>query len=119
MNLKKKIKVVNKRRIRIRKKIIGTLERPRLSIHFSNKHIYAQCIDDANGRTLCAISTLSKDFNIKTSSPNIKTAVALGEVFGAKAKAAGLKKVVCDRGGRRFHGAVKAFADAARGSLEF
>lgn len=119
MNLKKKKDTLTKRRWRIRKKIIGTDERPRLTVHFSNKHIYAQCINDAVGKTLCALSTLSKDFSQKTTSPNIATATALGKDFGVKVKAAGFEKVVFDRNGRRFHGAVKAFADAARESITF
>ncbi len=119
MNLKRKKEVLTKRRWRIRKKIIGTEDRPRLTVHFSNKHIYAQCIDDAKGRTLCALSTLAKDFTQKTTSPNIATASALGRDFGVKIKAAGFQKVVFDRNGRSFHGAVKAFADAARESIIF
>lgn len=119
MNLKKKKEILTKRRWRIRKRINGTGERPRLTVHFSNKHIYAQCIDDAVGRTLCSISTLSKDFTQKTTSPNIATATALGRDFGVKIKAAGFEKVVFDRNGRSFHGAVKAFADAARESVTF
>lgn len=119
MNLKKKKEVLAKRRFRIRKKIIGTEQRPRLTVHFSNKHIYAQCINDASGTTLCSLSTLSKDFTIKTTSPNIVTASALGKDFGVKIKTAGFDKVVFDRNGRSFHGAVKAFSDAARESITF
>ena len=119
MNLKKKKEILIKRRWRIRKKIIGTEERPRLTVHFSNKHIYAQCINDASGYTLCSLSTLSKDFVQKSTSPNIATATALGKDFGAKVKAAGFEKVVFDRNGRSFHGAVKAFAEAARESITF
>lgn len=119
MNLKKKKEVLVKRRWRIRKKIVGTVERPRLTVHFSNKHIYAQCINDAAGVTLCSLSTLSKDFAQETKSPNIITATALGKDFGKKIKAAGFEKVVFDRNGRSFHGAVKAFADAARESITF
>lgn len=119
MNLKKKKQIIAKRRWRIRKKIIGTAERPRLTVHFSNKHIYAQCINDASGTTLCALSTLSKDFTSSSTSPNIVTATTLGRDFGIKIKSAGFEKVVFDRNGRSFHGAVKAFADAARESITF
>lgn len=119
MNLKRKIKVFAKRKYRIRKNISGTQERPRLSVHFSNKHIYAQCINDSIGVTLCALSTLAKDFKLKEANPNLETAAALGKDFGVKAKAIGIEKVVFDRGGRRFHGAIKAFADAARESIIF
>lgn len=119
MNLKKKKKIVAKRRLRIRKKISGTLERPRLTVHFSNKHIYAQCINDLEGKTLCSLSTLSKDFKSKAANPNTGTAQALGKDFGQKIKALGFEKVVFDRNGRSFHGTVKAFADAAREYITF
>lgn len=119
MNLKKKKKILSKRRYRIRKKIFGTEERPRLTVHFSNKHIYAQCINDVTGKTLCALSTLSKDFKLQFTSPNVATAAVLGKDFGAKVKAVGLERVVFDRNGRRFHGAVKSFADAVREFIAF
>lgn len=119
MNLKRKKKVLVKRKGRIRKIISGTEERPRLSVHFSNKHIYAQCINDNMGVTLCAISTLAKDFKLKKANPNLETAAALGKDFGVKAKAKGIEKVVFDRRGKRYHGAIKAFADAARESILF
>lgn len=119
MNLKRKIKIVAKRKYRVRKNISGTQIKPRLSVHFSNKHIYAQCINDDSGVTLCSLSTLSKEFNQRNENPNVATATALGKDFGMKAKAIGIEKVIFDRGGRRFHGGIKAFADAARESIIF
>lgn len=119
MNLKRKLKVLAKRKYRVRKNISGTQEKPRLSVCFSNKHIYAQCINDDKGITICSLSTISKEFNQKNTSPNVATATALGKDFGVKAKTLGIEKVVFDRGSKRFHGAIKAFADAARESIIF
>lgn len=119
MNLKRKRKVLAKRKYRIRKIISGTEQRPRLSVHFSHKHIYAQCINDTMGVTLCSMSTLAKDFKLKNANPNVETAAALGKDFGVKAKAVGIETVVFDRGGKRYCGAIKAFADAARESILF
>jgi large subunit ribosomal protein L18 len=109
-----------KRRWRIRKKVSGTAERPRLAVHFSGKHVYAQCIDDEAGTTLAFISTLDKslrDDQVKNNQEGVsKVARALAE----KAKSAGISRVVFDRSGRLYHGRVKLFADAAReGGLEF
>ncbi len=114
MNLKKKKQLLQKRRWRIRKKVRGTTERPRLSVRFSNKHIYAQCIDDVNGHTLVSLSSLSKDAADVGLISNTDGAAELGKRFGEKAKASGVERVVFDRGGRLYHGCVKAFADAAR-----
>jgi len=120
MNIVKKRDLQQKRRWRIRRKISGTVDRPRLSVHFSNKHIYAQCINDENGNTLVSLSTLDKAQRSDKNSANVEGASALGRAFSEKAKAAGVSKVVFDRNGRRFHGGVKAFADAARETgLEF
>lgn len=119
MNLKRKLKVLAKRKFRVRKNISGTQEKPRLSVHISHKHIYAQCINDDKGVTICSLSTLSKEFNQKDTNPNVATATILGKDFGAKAKSCGIEKVVFDRGSRSFHGAIKAFADAARESINF
>ena len=114
MRLDKKQKLVQKRRWRIRSKIKGTAERPRLSIHFSGQHIYAQCINDDEGKTLIATTTLQKDLKSENIKPNVAGAVIVGKALGKKAKAAGLSAIVFDRGGRRYHGVVKAFADAVR-----
>lgn len=114
MRLDKKKKLVQKRRWRIRKKISGTAQRPRLSVRFSEKHIYAQCIDDEEGKTLLASSTLAKDLKDQGLKPNVAGAAQMGKHFGEKAKASGMNALIFDRGGRRFHGCVKAFADAVR-----
>lgn len=117
MKLKKKKVLLQRRRWRIRKKVKGTAERPRLSVHFSNKHIYAQCIDDKKGHTMLFLSSLTKDSEIKA---NVEGATVLGKSFAEKAKSAGIESVVFDRSGRRYHGCVKSFADAAReGGLKF
>ncbi|MBA18031.1 MAG: 50S ribosomal protein L18 [Sphingomonas sp.] len=93
--------------------------RPRLSVHRSGKHIYAQVIDDAAGRTLAAASTLDKDVRGK-SGANAEAAAEVGKRVAEAAKKAGVTQVVFDRGGFLFHGRVKALADAAReGGLEF
>ncbi|WOO43504.1 50S ribosomal protein L18 [Rubellicoccus peritrichatus] len=114
MKLQKKKLLVQKRRWRIRKTIRGTAERPRLTVYFSNKHIHAQCIDDVSGKTIAAANTTSKDVRDENLGPNIEGATKLGKALGEKAKAAGIDAVVFDRNGRRYHGCVKAFADAAR-----
>ena len=93
--------------------------RPRLSIHRSGKHIYAQVIDDAEGRTLASASTIDKDVKGKAGA-NIESAQDVGRRVAERAKAAGVTQVIFDRGGFLFHGRVKALADAAReGGLEF
>ena len=93
--------------------------RPRLSIHRSGRHIYAQVIDDAAGRTVASASTLEKDVR-DASGANVDAASAVGKRVAEAAKAAGVTKVVFDRGGFLFHGRVKALAEAAReGGLEF
>jgi large subunit ribosomal protein L18 len=120
MNINKKLELQQKRRWRIRRKVSGTADRPRLSVHFSNKHIYAQCVNDKNGSTLVSLSTVDKTLRSEKSSANVKGAGLLGKAFSEKATAAGVSKVVFDRNGRRYHGGVKAFADAARKvGLEF
>jgi len=93
--------------------------RPRLSVHRSGKHIYAQVIDDAEGKTLASASTLEKDARAK-SGANAAAAAEVGKRLAAAAKKAGVTQVVFDRGGFLFHGRVKALAEAAReGGLEF
>ncbi|CAI8316373.1 MAG: 50S ribosomal protein L18 [Opitutia bacterium UBA7350] len=117
MKLEKKKTLLQRRRWRIRKKIVGTAERPRLAVHFSNKHIYAQCIDDEKGLTMAYVSSVAKESSIKA---NTEGANALGLQIAEKAKAAGIESVVFDRSGRRYHGCVKSFAEAARqGGLQF
>ena len=120
MNIIKNRQLEQKRRWRIRRKVSGTVDRPRLSVHFSNKHIYAQCINDEDGTTLVSLSSLNKALRSDTNAANVEGAVSLGRAFSEKARAAGVTKVVFDRNGRRYHGCVKAFADAAReAGLEF
>ena len=118
MKLQKKNSLAQKRRYRIRKKVNGTAERPRLAVHFSNKHIYAQCIDDVAGHTLAYVSSVGgKDAAVKA---NNDGAITLGKAIAEKAKSAGIESVVFDRAGRRYHGCVKSFAEAAReGGLQF
>lgn len=116
MKLSKKLSLLKKRRWRIRKKIVGTAERPRLAVHFSNKNITAQCIDDGEGRTLLHLSSV-KSPDLKA---NVEGAKTLGLSIAEKAKELGIESVVFDRSGRLYHGAVKAFAEAAReGGLKF
>ncbi len=99
-------------RRRIRKKISGTAERPRLAIHFSNQNVYVQIIDDVAGKTLASASTLDKGIGAKGSGK--EAAAKIGEAVAKKAKAASIETVVFDRGGFQYHGKVKALADAAR-----
>ncbi len=110
-----------KRRIGIRKRIAGTPSRPRLAIFRSLNHIYAQVIDDLDGKTLAAASSRDKGADLGgAKSGNSKAAAAVGDAIAKKAKAAGISQVVFDRGGFRYHGRVKALADAARkGGLQF
>jgi large subunit ribosomal protein L18 len=114
MKLEKKLLLAQKRHWRVRKKVIGTAERPRLSVRFSQQHIYAQLIDDRAGRTLAAATTLAKDLRDQKLRPNAKGAVALGQRLATVAQGAGVTAVVFDRGARRYHGCVKAFAEAVR-----
>ena len=113
-SLNYKLNLRQKRIWRIRKKVSGTAERPRLCISFTNKHIYAQAIDDVTGRTLVSASTLGKEQKDDKLSANRESAVRLGKDFAEKAKAAQIEKVVFDRHGRPYHGRVKEFAEAAR-----
>lgn len=110
-----------KRHLRIRKKVFGTAERPRLNVFRSLKHIYAQIIDDERGVTLVSASTLSPELRgeLKTGG-NVEAAAAVGRLVAQKALERGIKKVVFDRGGYLYHGRVKALAEAAReAGLEF
>jgi|SRR3954454_16388465 len=103
---------------RIRKKISGSAERPRLAVFRSLKHIYAQVIDDRAGRTLVAASSNEKDK--AANGGNVAGAKEIGRMIAERAKAHGITRVVFDRGGYLYHGRVKALADAAReGGLEF
>lgn len=104
---------------RIRKKVAGTPERPRLSVYRSLKHIYAQVIDDVHGRTLAAVSSAAKSAGLGGGG-NIAAAKEVGRMIAERAKEKGIRKVVFDRGGYLYHGRVKALAEAAReAGLEF
>ncbi|MFH0778786.1 MAG: 50S ribosomal protein L18 [Candidatus Eisenbacteria bacterium] len=110
-----------KRHLRIRKKISGTLERPRLAVCRSLRHISAQLVDDASGRTLASASSLSKEIRDSIKDKR-KTDVskAVGVLLAQKAKAAGIERAKFDRGGCLYHGRVKALAEGAReGGLQF
>ncbi|KKK37071.1 50S ribosomal protein L18 [Mesobacillus campisalis] len=102
-----------KRHARVRSKISGTEARPRLNVFRSNKHIYAQLVDDVNGVTLASASTLDKDLNVDSTS-NLDAAVKVGELVAKRAVEKGISEVVFDRGGYLYHGRIKALADAAR-----
>lgn len=104
-----------RRKRRVRAKVSGTAERPRLAVHRTNAHIYAQVIDDVAGRTLCAASTLDLEFRAtgKVGS-NKEAAEFVGELIAKRALEKGVTEVTFDRGGRIYHGRVKALADGAR-----
>ena len=111
--------VRKKRHARVRTKISGTAARPRLNVYRSNKHIYAQLIDDVNAVTIASASTMDKGFELE-SKVDVEAAAKIGETIAKKAGEKGVKSVVFDRGGYLFHGRVKALADAAReNGLEF
>ncbi|MHB8671960.1 MAG: 50S ribosomal protein L18 [Acidimicrobiales bacterium] len=108
-----------RRHRRVRKRVQGTPERPRLAVYRSNRHITAQVIDDLAGRTLAAASTVEADLRTGPTG-NTEGAVAVGRLVAERAKAAGVTRVVFDRGGFLYHGQVAALADAAReAGLEF
>jgi large subunit ribosomal protein L18 len=108
-----------RRHHRVRKKVLGSTERPRLAVFRSNRHIVAQVIDDATGRTLAAASTHEKDLR-GSATGNKAAAAGVGKLVAERAKAAGVQQVVFDRGGFLYHGRIAAVADAAReAGLEF
>lgn len=111
-----------KRKFRIRRKISGTAEKPRLSVFRSSKHIYCQAVDDLGGRTLAAASTMDKEVRTALAGypGNRDAAAVVGTKLAERLKAQGVAEAVFDRGGNRFHGRVKALADAVReGGLQF
>ena len=115
-------KIIRKirRKKSIRKKIMGSPDRPRMVIHKSNKNIYVQVIDDIDGKTICGTSTLVSAKGKAETKKNMNFATALGEEIAKAAQGKGVKKVVFDRAGYKYHGVVKAVADAARkNGLEF
>ena len=109
---------------RIRKKLAGTTERPRLNVYRSVNHIYVQVIDDAQGKTLVSATSVEKGKGVKgekrPTGGNVSSAKEVGKLIAERAKDKGIKKVVFDRGGYLYHGRIKALADAARAAgLEF
>ena len=117
MTVRSKQSIRLKRRRRVRAKVIGTAERPRIAVHRSNRGVAAQLIDDAAGRTLAHVSWTEDDLKGLNKMEQAKRA---GEVLAERAKAAGVEAVVFDRGGYQYHGRVKALADGAReGGLAF
>jgi large subunit ribosomal protein L18 len=99
-----------RRHVRVRRKVSGTAERPRLAVFRSNRHIYAQLIDDASARTVAAAS----DAEVKAEGDKTASAKAVGQLIADRAKQAGIERAVFDRGGRLYHGRVAAVADGAR-----
>jgi large subunit ribosomal protein L18 len=105
---------------RIRAKMTGSAERPRLNVYRSLNHIYTQIIDDATGTTIASASTISKKSEGKKAGGNVASAKEVGKLIAERAQEKGIKKVVFDRGGYLYHGRIKALADAAReAGLEF
>ncbi|MDQ0974133.1 large subunit ribosomal protein L18 [Bacillus niacini] len=102
-----------KRHARVRAKLSGTAARPRLNVFRSNKHLYAQLIDDMSGTTLASASTMEKDLNLESTS-NVEAAKLVGELVAKRAVEKGITAVVFDRGGYLYHGRIQALADAAR-----
>lgn len=112
---KAKSAALSRRQRRVRGKVSGTAERPRLRVTRSNAHIYGQLIDDVSGRTVVAASSIDSELRTSLKSgSNADAAKAVGEVLGRRAVEAGIKEAVFDRGGRLYHGRVKALADGAR-----
>jgi large subunit ribosomal protein L18 len=108
-----------KRHYRLRRRLAGSSERPRLAVYRSGKHIYAQVIDDLKAVTLASASTLDKELR-SDSGANVEAARKVGELVAKRAQAAGITSVVFDRGGNLYHGRIAALAEAAReGGLEF
>jgi large subunit ribosomal protein L18 len=114
MRHEKKQQLAQLRHWRIRKKVIGTRERPRMSVCFSNQNIHVQFVDDTAGVTLAAASTIGKAGGKEKLAANVISAKSIGTRAAEAAKSKGIKQVVFDRGTARYHGKVKALADAAR-----
>lgn len=113
--LQKKQAGLRRRHMRVRGKISGTAQRPRLCITRSNSNLYAQFVDDVAGKTLLGVSTLGPDFKATgKSGATVEGAAAMGEIIGKKALEAGITEIVFDRGGNLYHGRIKAVADGAR-----
>jgi large subunit ribosomal protein L18 len=107
--------MLEKRHLRIRKNVIGTPERPRLCVFRSNKHIYAQVVDDWSGHSLASASTLSPEVKAQGArTGTVEAAARVGDLIGRRCVESGITRVVFDRGGFKYHGRVKALAEAAR-----
>jgi len=120
MSVKTKEDIRDRIHRRIRKKVTGTAGRPRLAVFRSQTHIYAQLIDDEQGRTLCSASSLDEAADLKKKGGNVAAAKVVGSLIATRAKDKGVTAVVFDRGGFQYHGRVKALAEAAReGGLKF
>ena len=120
INAPKRNEIRQRVHTRIRNKMSGTAERPRLNVYRSLNHIYTQIIDDANGKTLASASTVNKKGEDAKAGGNVEAARTIGKLIAERAQAAGVKKVVFDRGGYLYHGRIKALAEAAReAGLEF
>jgi large subunit ribosomal protein L18 len=120
MPTKHKQEALARRHHRVRKKVNGSAERPRLAVFRSNKHIVAQVIDDRSGRTLAAASSVEKDIRASGPTGNRSSATTVGRLVAERAREAGVTTVVFDRGGFLYHGRVAAVAEAAReAGLEF
>jgi len=114
-HIKEKLRKRTLRHLRIRRKVVGTAERPRLSVYRSLKHIYCQIINDIEGRTLVAASTQSPDIRTQIKyGGNAAAAEIVGKKIAEEAKNKGIAKVVFDKGGYKYHGRIKALAEAAR-----
>ena len=118
--MKAKIQKFYRRQDRIRAKIRKVSDRLRLTVFKSGKHVYAQIINDVESKTLVAVSTLNKGLRRdKKSNCNINQATKLGQIIGEKAKESGIKQVVFDKGGYKYHGVIKALAEGARKHIDF
>ncbi|HTH47774.1 MAG TPA: 50S ribosomal protein L18 [Candidatus Limnocylindria bacterium] len=114
MRTEHKQRLAQLRHWRVRKKVAGSAERPRMSVKFTGQHIYVQFIDDTIGRTLAAVSTSSKTAPAGVKGANVASAIIVGKAAAEAAKAKGVEAVVLDRGSAKYHGKLKALADAAR-----
>jgi large subunit ribosomal protein L18 len=115
MNMNQKVQSRLRRHKRIRKKIFGTGNCPRLCVYRGLANLHIQCIDDINEKTLLSVSTLESDFKKKLNyGGNVKAAIVLGEILAERARKKGITEVVFDRAGFLYHGRIKAFAESAR-----
>jgi large subunit ribosomal protein L18 len=114
MRTDKKQRLAQLRHWRVRKKVCGSALRPRMSVKFSGQHIYVQFIDDESGRTIAAVSTCSKNAPAGAKTANVSSAILVGKAAAEAASSSGVISVVFDRGSAKYHGKIKALADAAR-----